>query len=156
MKIENKLKKIENVLNNNIEITGDFDGDDKLSYQHKVFVIQYCKHYNAGQAAIEAGYSELSSKVRASLLLDKPNVQHAILKRQQALQAASAVTREYVLSELATIFEEVRSQDNPSVMLQLKVLDSIAKVAGFHNNATVNIQNNTPSAITIKIVNNDE
>lgn len=151
---DDKLKKLEDTLRDQlIEVTADVDSDKELNYQQKVFVIKYCQHYNGTQAAREAGYSEISAHNKSSELLKLPEVQVAILKRQQAIQLASAVTKEYVLSELAEIVEEARAEKRPNRNLQMKALDMIAKVAGFYSNdnPTVNIQNNIDS-IKIEIV----
>jgi len=148
-----ELQKIEKTLKKTIEVDGGILNDDTdLTYQQKVFVIKYCQHYNGTQAALEAGYAQKSAHNASSDLLKVPAVQNAILKRQQALQIASAVTREYVLSELVDIIEEVRAQDKPNNLIKMKALEMISKIAGFSSPDTqFNIQNNIDS-IKIEIV----
>jgi hypothetical protein len=125
----------------------------RLTYQQKLFAINYCKAFNGTQAAIAAGYSEKGAHVRAHKLLNTPGVQLYILRRQQAMAAATAVTREWVLTELAEIVEEVRMAEEPDRNLQLKALDMINRLAGYYAPETqVNIQNNQVESIRIEIV----
>jgi hypothetical protein len=75
-----------------------------------------------------------------------------ILKRTQAIAMASAVTKEFVLVELAEIIEEMRASDFPDRNIQLKALDMIAKLSGFYQpDLMVNIQNNVDK-INIQII----
>lgn len=146
------MKQLESTLNSALPaLPDDIESvDGKLNYRQRLFVIRYTQHYNPKQAAIEAGYGAKGAHNKSSELLKKPEVREAILKRQYALQVSSGITKEYVLCELAEIFEQLRNTEKH--YLQLKALDMIAKVAGFHTPDTqVNIQNNIES-IKIEIV----
>jgi len=153
-----KLKAIEKTLSSPTILPGvehidtlDIFGT-RLNYRQKVFVIHYTRHFNGAQAAREAGYAPDHAAIRANELLNNPGVQEAILKRTQALAMASAITKEYVLVELAEIIEELRMCDTPDRNIQLRALDMISKLSGFYQpDLMVNIQNNVDK-INIQII----
>ena len=125
---------------------------NQLTYRQKLFAIHFCQGMTATKAAIAAGYSENGAHVRANDLLKHEGVQLMILRRQQALAAASNVTRERIMVELGDIIEEIRMSRNPDRNLQLKVLDMLAKMNGMYQpDFQVNVQNNIES-VKIEIV----
>ena len=67
------------------------------------FVDEYLTDLNATQAAIRAGYSATTARFIGYENLTKPYIAEAIAARQQALQAACAVTQERVVTELAHV-----------------------------------------------------
>ena len=126
--------------------------ESRLSYKQKIFVIHYLRHGSATQAAKDAGYGHSGARVTGHNLLENPKVQMEILKRTQAIAMASAVTKEFVLVELAEIIEEMRASDTPDRNIQLRALDMISKLAGFYQpDLMVNIQNNVDK-INIQII----
>jgi hypothetical protein len=129
----------------------------RLTYKQKLFCLNYIRlNFDGTKAALASGYADSSAGVAAHRLLQQPDIQLYILKRQQAIANAAGITREYVLAELAEIIEEVRMQAEPDRQLQLKALDMINRLAGFYQPDTlVNVQNNVES-IKIEIVRPNE
>jgi phage terminase small subunit len=65
-----------------------------------LFVIEYCKDFNATQAAIRAGYAERSAAEIGYELLRKPQIQDAVNRRLAQIAAAAEVDSALVISEL--------------------------------------------------------
>jgi len=123
-----------------------------LTYRQKLFAIHYCKAFDGTRAAIAAGYSEKGAHTRAYELLRHPGVQQLIRRRQAALANASAISRDYVMTELMEIIEEQRMAIVPDRVLQMKALDMISKLNGYYApELQLNVQNNIES-IKIEIV----
>lgn len=74
-----------------------------LSPKQQRFVEEYLIDLNGTQAAIRAGYSARTARVKASQQLAKVNIQDAIAVRQVALAAANDVTPARVIEELAHV-----------------------------------------------------
>lgn len=77
-----------------IERCRDHD-DGSLTMKQQAFVERYCTHFNATQAALEAGYSERSAYSIGSENLKKPEIAQALTERldQHAMTAAEALKR---------------------------------------------------------------
>lgn len=151
---DNKLIQIKKSLKGPLDLldVSEESIESRLSYKQKIFVIHYTRHGSATQACKDAGYSPEAARVTGHNLLQNPKVQMEILKRTQAIAMASAVTKEFVLVELAEIIEEMRASDFPDRNIQLKALDMIAKLSGFYQpDLMVNIQNNVDK-INIQII----
>lgn len=149
------IKQIQEVVDDNSDLEA-LATNDELTYQQKMFVINYCNNgYSQTDAARDAGYDEKNVYNTAYHLMKNPKVKEAILKRTQALQKASSITKEYVLVELTNMFEELRAETRPNRLLQLKTLELISKLSGFTlPENQINIQNNVDS-IKIEIVTKD-
>lgn len=79
------------------------------SEKHKRFCEEYLIDLNGAQAAIRAGYSEDRSRITASELLDREDVQAYLKKRQQEIQEVTGITQKRVLEEYAKIaFIDIR------------------------------------------------
>lgn len=75
-----------------------------LTARQKKFVDAYMANGGDGKAAaIAAGYAPASAKVRASRMLDQPNVAAVITRRQNRAADAAQVTAEQVIRELAAV-----------------------------------------------------
>lgn len=73
------------------------------------FITEYLVDLNGKQAAIRAGYAPGSAEVTASKLLRLAKVQQAIGAARAKLSAATGITAERVLNELAKIaFTDIR------------------------------------------------
>jgi hypothetical protein len=154
--LEELLIPTDEVIELNSEIEESLtSGYSPITYKERIFVQEYCKHGILKKAAISAGYGEAGAHTMANRLLHKPNVQLAILKRQQALSNIAIINREWVMLELAEIVEELKSKPVIDTTTQLRALDMICKLSGFYNETTINLQNNY-SQIEIKIVKKDE
>ena len=82
---------------------------DELNEKQKRFAKEYVKDFNGKQAAIRAGYSEVSSSSTASELLTYPKVQAAIQKEIQKRNKRIEVTQDRVVEELAKIgFSDIK------------------------------------------------
>lgn len=149
------LKNNEDFLNLNKELEDELNsGYTPLTYKERIFVQEYCKHGGLQKAALTAGYSEKSTNTIANHLINKPHIKVAILKRQQALSNISIINKEWVMTELAEIVEELKFENKNDVISKLKVLDMICKLNGLYNDTTINVQNNFDS-IQIQIIKKD-
>lgn len=77
-----------------------------LTDKQRQFVVEYCKHYNATQAAKDAGYSARSASEMGRRLLDRnkyPKVAKAIGYIQQQSIKSAIITKEQILQELSII-----------------------------------------------------
>lgn len=80
---------------------------NKLTEQQKKFCLEY--HFNRGngsKAAIAAGYSENGSRVTASKLLTKANIQNELIRLNKSFNesmAAKGVTKQSIALELSNI-----------------------------------------------------
>lgn len=73
---------------------------DELTPMQQLFVREYLKDYNGKQAAIRAGYSEVSAHSTASTILTYPNVIAELNRLQKKLNDKVEVTAERVMEEL--------------------------------------------------------
>ena len=82
-------------------INADMDALSELRTDRQVlFTLEYCKDFNATQAAIRAGYAERSAAEIGCELLRKPQIRTAVDRRLAALAAAAEVDGAMVISEL--------------------------------------------------------
>lgn len=140
----------------------ELDSDDNPElyehsrYRERLFVIEYCKDLNGCRAAEAAGYAKGSACVRAHELLKREHVKTAIAQRMRALALSSAVTREWILTELVTTVEELSTGNRDDLVLKLKTLELIAKLMGFTQpELQLNMQTNIES-IRVEIVKSKE
>lgn len=152
---KNKINQIEKIVTDNSDLA-ELEYNEELSYQQKLFVVKYCTGAEIKQAVVDAGYDAENAHNTGYHLMRNPKVKEAIAKRFQAIQKASSITKEYVLTELTNMFEELRAETRPNRLLQLKTLELIAKLSGFTlPENQINIQNNVDS-IKIEIVTKDK
>ena len=78
---------------------------NNLTEKQKLFVSAYLKTLNATKAAQEAGYSSRNASKIGFQLLEKPRIRAAIEEAQQARQARTLVTVDYVVSSLREVVE---------------------------------------------------
>lgn len=79
--------------------------ENNLTEKQKLFVSAYLKTLNATKAAQEAGYSSRNASKIGFQLLEKPRIRAAIEEAQQARQARTLVTVDYVVSSLREVVE---------------------------------------------------
>lgn len=79
--------------------------ENNLTEKQKLFVSAYLKTLNATKAAQEAGYSSRNASKIGFQLLEKPRVRAAIEEAQQARQARTLVTVDYVVGSLREVVE---------------------------------------------------
>jgi len=155
-----KLLEISDSFSNNealsrVEVEEEADGYRQSDYRHRLFVIEYCKDLNGSRAAAAAGYAEKHSGVRSTELLKKPQIQEAIARRLRALAVSSAVTREWILTELVDTYEQLSTNSREDITIKLKTLELITKLMGYGNpDVQVNMQTNIDS-IKVEIVKRD-
>lgn len=75
----------------------------KLTPQQERFVQEYMVDLNARGAAIRAGYSVKSARIRGGVLLSKPNVQLAVQRAKEARAKATGLTADRVLAEISLV-----------------------------------------------------
>jgi hypothetical protein len=132
-------------------------GSQKLTYMQRIFVNHYSSTMNGKQAAIAAGVNPASASVRAGQYLRTKKIQHAIIKRLNALSMITAINKEVVLVELFQMFQDLQAEPEKNRSMQLKVLELIAKMNGYYNPSTqVNITDNSLDGIKIQIVTNND
>ncbi|MGJ1360593.1 terminase small subunit [Sphingobacterium spiritivorum] len=82
----------------------------KLTDKQERFVKEYLIDLNATQAAIRAGYSEISARQIAEKNMSKHDIQEAIKNAQQEISKRNDITIDRVLNEYAKIaFSDVRN-----------------------------------------------
>lgn len=69
-------------------------------HKRQLFVERFLVHFNATQAAKEAGYSKRTARAQGSRLLTKVDVQAAILAATQARTARNEITADRILEEV--------------------------------------------------------
>ena len=69
----------------------------KLNDKQQRFVDEYMVDFNATQAAIRAGYSEVSARSQGCQLLTKLNIREAVYARMKELGANCGITREKII-----------------------------------------------------------
>lgn len=84
------------------------DERNPLNARQTAFISFYVIDFNATQAAIKAGYSQKTASQKGSTLLNNVKVLAEINRRKQALAARSEITRDWLVKELASEFEEAR------------------------------------------------
>lgn len=77
--------------------------DNQLTAQQLLFVDEYLKDLNGTQAAIRAGYAEVSARVQAHRLLTNDNVEAIIDKKMHARSKRLEVTADKVVREIAKV-----------------------------------------------------
>lgn len=126
---------------------------EDLSYRNRLFVINVCRGMSHTAAAIAAGWPEEIAQQTSVQLLKVPAVKNEIIRRTEAIAKASLVTKEYVLTELISLYEDEWAKSKPNKTLQVKILEHIGKVSGVYNpDLQINIQ--SPQEIKIQIVGN--
>lgn len=154
--LENLAKKLEEELLNS-GLPGNAEvgvGLRKLTPKEQRFVLEYTRNQGATkdvrEVASRAGYSDPHFGYK---LLDKPHIAAEIDRINTAKMAVSLISREYVLSEVISLFNDARNDENrQDRRTMLACLDMIAKMSSFYApDTTVNVQNNL-SSIKIEIV----
>ncbi|WP_181880902.1 terminase small subunit [Crenobacter cavernae] len=85
------------------------DAASLLTPKQLAFIERYLVHFNATQAAKEAGYSAKSARQTGCELLQHPAVQFALSARRREVREQASVDRERVLLELSRIaFADIR------------------------------------------------
>lgn len=84
---------------------GDKRGGDRrnLTVKQQNFAQEYLVDFNAGQAAIRAGYSKRSARVKGCELLKDPRIKAIVEKRLEELSERVKITQEQVVEELVKI-----------------------------------------------------
>lgn len=87
--------------------------EGKLNPKQLRFVDEYLVDMNATQAAIRAGYSAKTASSQGFDLLRKPEIVAALDAQRKQLAAATGITRDRIIRELASIaFADVRQLFN--------------------------------------------
>ena len=86
-----------------------------LNDRQQRFVQEYCKDFNATQAAIRAGYSEKTAGQQAHELLKNPEIAEAIEERKEQLAALVEIDAAWVLRQ----WKQIATAD-PNEIMQLR------------------------------------
>ena len=121
----------------------------KLTDKQEKFCYEYVLHLNASKAAINAGYSESSSRQMGSYLLTIPNIQERIRYMQDNLAETAQLSALRVLKE----HEKIAFNDEEKTADKQKSLDSINNMLGY-NAPTKN--EFTGDAININFINHSK
>lgn len=70
-----------------------------MNAQQRLFAVEYCKDWNATQAAIRAGYSKASAGSQGHDLLKNPEIQAEIEERKEAIANQATLDCAWVLRE---------------------------------------------------------
>lgn len=114
-----------------------------LTDKQKRFVVEYLVDSNAAQAAIRAGFSKKTAKVKGAQLLKHPEIAAAIRKRQQKIDQKLEITAERVLQEIAKLafsniqdFTKVDDNGKPVLDFSNVTRDQYAAVQEIREDAT--------------------
>ena len=109
-----------------------------LTPKQERFIEEYLIDLNATQAAIRAGYSEKTAGSIGHENLTKPEIQEALTIRRKAIAAATDITPEKVISELAKLgfsnmqdFIRITSGGDPMADLSNLTRDQAAALSEF-------------------------
>ena len=93
---------------------------NKLTDMQKRFVEHYMVTLNGSEAALRAGYSKDTARVKASTLLAKPHIKEELNKQQQKLVKKMDIKKEDIINrlneraELVAQMQELALLDEPS------------------------------------------
>lgn len=91
----------------------------RLTVKQERFVEEYCKDFNATQAAIRAGYSERGARKTANKLRTKADIKKAIDERIEKRKEKLEITEKEIIAELAKIaFSDVAKIYEPNFELK--------------------------------------
>lgn len=85
--------------------------ESKLTDKQKLFVLEYLVDLNASKAAVRAGYSEKTSRVIASELMDKPAVREAIQFHMDKRAKRTEIDADYVLSTIKKTIDRCAQEE---------------------------------------------
>ena len=105
-----------------------FDG---LNAKQAAFVVEYCRDFNATQAAVRAGYSEATAGSIGWELLQKLEIQRAIAACIEARMARTEVDIDYVVQGAREVFERCL-QRRPVMVRQGKDFVQVMDEEGRH------------------------
>jgi len=77
----------------------------ELTAKQAAFVKEYLVDLNGTQAAIRAGFSEKTARIKASQLMDLPHVAEAIEAEMAKREQRTEITQDYVLLGLKEVAE---------------------------------------------------
>lgn len=160
-KLKNKLKDIKNTLDKSLPAAKGNDNDknidneleinakkiednglevrNRLTTKQIIFCKEYIKDNNGARAARAAGYSEDGAAVQASRNLKRPEVQAEIERNRLYSYSENEENIKNIKMELYRILNEARNDpENDNYIIQLKVIDMLAKM----NNAYISTQIN--------------
>lgn len=126
-------------------------GLKKLTARETRFVLEYSKgtHKDVRDVATIAGYAD---PMYGYQLIAKEHIIAELERIQTAKMAVSVLSRDYVLGEVLSLFNDARNDERQDRRTMLSCLDMISKMSGFYSpDTTVNVQNNL-SSIKIEIV----
>jgi terminase small subunit-like protein len=115
---------------------------DKLTERQHNFTLNYIKNgFNAYQAAMDAGYSPLFSRTRASTMINHPIILDQVTKAHQKMQVERMNELSITLADkakmLMRIIEDIIPSDGSEPKRQyykdaLKAINELNKMAGHH------------------------
>lgn len=82
-----------------------------ISDKQKAFCLEYCKDFNATQAAIRAGYREKSARQQACKLLTKDNINRYIKEIQSKIESEKIMDIKEIQERLTLIARGTASED---------------------------------------------
>lgn len=105
----------------------------QLSPQQQRFVDEYMGDFNAGQAAIRAGYSPNDTSI-GSKMVNHPGILDAIRLRMMAMQERLEITADMVVNGFARIAWDPRSaqEGGPTYGDRTAALREIGKLLGLY------------------------
>lgn len=133
---------------------------EELSDKQLKFIDEYMIDLNATQAAIRAGYTEVSARTQSHRLLTNDNVRFEIRQRQQAEIIKNGIKRADTYKMLLDtindlnirIAMDIEGEFIGLVAARLKSIDMLNKMGGFYAPDINVTQNNFNGEIKINIV----
>ena len=83
----------------------------------------FVQHYlangqNGTQAAIKAGYSQVSARAIASKLLTKPDIKDALAAGRQAVAEQCAISRDWLVDQVRTALTTAQSAEQGQIVVR--------------------------------------
>lgn len=95
-----------------------------MNAKRALFVAEYLKDLNATQAAIRAGYSEMTARATGSRLLTFADVRESVNRGQEKLAKRNDITADWVLERIK--LEATREDDNSTHSARVAALRMLA------------------------------
>lgn len=121
----------------------------KFTPKQEMFCHEYLIDLNGTQAAIRAGYSEVSARQIADDNLSKHDIKEYIEKLKVERQEKTQITAEWVLKEAEYCYNALKQQNaHKDALNALKLIGEHTNIKAFDKNVNVNHQGNQNLTVT--------
>lgn len=117
----------------------DTEDEKPLSSKQLIFIEEYTKGNSGTQAAIAAGYAEVSAHVQSNRLLNMPQVQREIQKRYDELADKMMIKKIDIVKDLMEYNRKAMDGLIPESS-GLRALDLLNKMMGFYEAEKIQVE----------------